>query len=35
VDGVVELAAAERLPEARVAVARQLWRELRDTLAHD
>ena len=35
VESVVELAAAERLPEARVAVARQLWRELRDTLAHD
>ncbi len=35
VESVVELAGAERLPEARVAVARQLWRELRDTLAHD
>lgn len=35
VEGVVALAGADGLPEARVAVAHQLWRELRDTLAHD
>ena len=35
VDAVVSLASAEALPEARLAVARQLWRELRDTLQHD
>lgn len=35
VEAVVALASAEALPEARLAVARQLWRELRDTLRHD
>ncbi len=35
VEALVALASAEPFPEARLAVARQLWRELRDTLQHD
>jgi len=35
VDSLVALAAREGLPEARKAVAGQLWRELRHSLGHD
>ena len=35
VDSTVALAAREGLPEARLAVAGQLWRELRNSLSHD
>ncbi len=35
VEAVVSLAGAEAMAEPRVAVARQLWRELRANLAHD
>ena len=35
VDSLVALAAREGLPEARLAVAGQLWRELRNSLSHD
>lgn len=35
VEAAVALAGSEGLPEGRVAVARQLWRELRNALVHD
>jgi 4-carboxymuconolactone decarboxylase len=35
VDAVVALASREGLPETRLTVARQLWRELRHSLGHD
>lgn len=34
-DSLVALAAREGLPETRLAVAGQLWRELRNSLSHD
>lgn len=35
VDSLMALAAREGMPEARLAVAGQLWRELRNSLEHD